>query len=163
MRAQLLSHVQLFVTNSSVHRILQARILAWVCHFLLQGIFLTQGSNPHFLCLLHWQAGSLPLKLPGPPNLAMWPQYKGLVQTIRRQFSTLMTCLKCAPGQEPTPTKGQLPPPSPQPSTFAGEFAGGHTVLNPLFREAWQLPSVCICSLTEVARKANICSPYLSC
>ena len=22
------------------------------CHFLLQGIFLTQGSNPHLLCLL---------------------------------------------------------------------------------------------------------------
>ena len=29
-------------------------------HFLLQGIFPTQGSNPHLLCLLHWQAGSLP-------------------------------------------------------------------------------------------------------
>ena len=27
-------------------------------HFLLQGTFPTQGSNP---CLLHWQAGSLPL------------------------------------------------------------------------------------------------------
>ena len=23
------------------------------CHLLLQGIFLTQGSNPHLLCLLH--------------------------------------------------------------------------------------------------------------
>ena len=32
--------------------------------------------------------------------------YKDLVQTIGRQFSTLMTCLKWAPGQEPTPTKG---------------------------------------------------------
>ena len=31
------------------------------CHFLLQGIFLTQGLNPHLLCLLHWQMGSLPL------------------------------------------------------------------------------------------------------
>ena len=30
------------------------------CHALFQGIFSTQGSNPHFLCLLHWQAGSLP-------------------------------------------------------------------------------------------------------
>ena len=29
-------------------------------HALLQGIFLTQGSNPRFLHLLHWQAGSLP-------------------------------------------------------------------------------------------------------
>ena len=25
------------------------------CHFLLQGIFLAQGSNPCLLCLLHWQ------------------------------------------------------------------------------------------------------------
>ena len=29
--------------------------------FLPPGIFLIQGSNPHFLCLLHWQADSLPL------------------------------------------------------------------------------------------------------
>ena len=29
------------------------------CHALLQGIFLTQGSNPCLLCLLHWQVGSL--------------------------------------------------------------------------------------------------------
>ena len=28
---------------------------------LLQGIFQTQGSNPHLLHLLHWQADSLPL------------------------------------------------------------------------------------------------------
>ena len=26
------------------------------CHFLLQGIFPTQRSNPCLLCLLHWQA-----------------------------------------------------------------------------------------------------------
>ena len=36
-------------------------------HFLLWGIFPTQGSNPQFLCLLHWQAGSLPLATPGKP------------------------------------------------------------------------------------------------
>ena len=30
------------------------------CQFLLQGIFKTQGSNPCLLCLLHWQADSLP-------------------------------------------------------------------------------------------------------
>ena len=35
------------------------------CHFLLQGIFLTQGSNPHLLCLLHWQVDYLP---PGKPR-----------------------------------------------------------------------------------------------
>ena len=37
-----------------------ATILTWAfpshqrgCHFFLQGIFLTQGLNPHLLCLLH--------------------------------------------------------------------------------------------------------------
>ena len=30
-------------------------------HFLLQGIFLTQGLNLRLLCLLNWQAHSLPL------------------------------------------------------------------------------------------------------
>ena len=39
--------------DSSVHGILQARILE--CHFLFQGIFLTQGSNLCLLCLLLWQ------------------------------------------------------------------------------------------------------------
>ena len=34
------------------------------CHFLLLGIFPTQGSNP---CLLHYQAGSLPLSHQGSP------------------------------------------------------------------------------------------------
>ena len=37
------------------------------CLDLLQGIFLTQGSNPRLLCLLHWQAGSLLLAPPGKP------------------------------------------------------------------------------------------------
>ena len=36
--------------GSSVHEILQARILGVGCHALLQGSFWTQGSNP---CLLH--------------------------------------------------------------------------------------------------------------
>ena len=31
------------------------------CYVLLQGIFPTQGLNPHLLCLLHWQKDSLPL------------------------------------------------------------------------------------------------------
>ena len=35
------------------------------CHALPQGIFLTQGSNPHLLHLLHWQADSLPLSHQG--------------------------------------------------------------------------------------------------
>ena len=53
--------------GSSVHGILQARILEWV------PISSSRGSSPprdrtHIsLCLLHWQAGSLPLELPGKP------------------------------------------------------------------------------------------------
>ena len=39
--------------GSSVHRIFQARILEWVAlPSFLQGIFLTQGSNPY---LLHYR------------------------------------------------------------------------------------------------------------
>ena len=38
------------------------------CHVLLQGIFPTQVSNLCLLCLLHWQAGSLPLAPPGKPQ-----------------------------------------------------------------------------------------------
>ena len=37
------------------------------CHFLLQGIFLIEGSNPHLLHLLHWQADSLLIGPPGKP------------------------------------------------------------------------------------------------
>ena len=36
-------------------------------HFILQGIFLTQGLNLNLLHLLHWQANSLQLVPPGKP------------------------------------------------------------------------------------------------
>ena len=42
------------------------------CHPLLQGIFPTQGSNPCFLCLLHWQTGSLPLVPAGQPQGSLY-------------------------------------------------------------------------------------------
>ena len=38
------------------------------CHFLLQGIFLTQGSN---LCFLYWQVNSLPLSHQGSPMVTI--------------------------------------------------------------------------------------------
>ena len=44
--------------GSSAYGIFQARIPERVGHFLLQGIFPTQGSNPR---LLYWQVDSLPL------------------------------------------------------------------------------------------------------
>ena len=37
------------------------------CRSLLQEIVPTQGSSPHVLCLLHWQAGSSSLVSPGKP------------------------------------------------------------------------------------------------
>ena len=67
MCAQLLTRAQLFATQWTVAH--QAPLSMGFfrqntgvgCHFLLQGIFLTQGSNPHLLSLLHWQVDSLPL------------------------------------------------------------------------------------------------------
>ena len=41
------------------------------CHFLLQGIFLTQGLNLCLLHLLHWQAGSILLNHQG-SALKVW-------------------------------------------------------------------------------------------
>ncbi|KAB0361322.1 hypothetical protein FD754_005478, partial [Muntiacus muntjak] len=46
------------------------------CHPLLQGIFPTQGSNHHLLCLLHWQAGSLPLAPPGMPYFIKYIMFR---------------------------------------------------------------------------------------
>ena len=61
-----------FVSDSlRPHRLYTTRLLCpWnfsskntgaVCNFFLQGIFLTEGSNLSFLCLLHWQVDFLPL------------------------------------------------------------------------------------------------------
>ena len=50
--------------GSSVHGIVQARILEWVA-MPFSRTFPTLGLNPHLLYLLHWQVGSLPLVTPG--------------------------------------------------------------------------------------------------
>ena len=42
------------------------------CHFFLQGIFQTQGSNSHLLHLLHWQVDSLPLSYLGSPWFSIY-------------------------------------------------------------------------------------------
>ena len=72
--AQWPSHVHLFATLWTIAR--QAPLSMGFsrqdtgvgCHALLQGIFLNQGWNPSLLCLLRWQAGSLPLAPPGKPS-----------------------------------------------------------------------------------------------
>ena len=77
-------------SGSFVHVILQARILQWhywSCHFFLQGIFLTQGSNPRLSHLLHWQAGSLPLVPLGKPLSHLW---------CAQPCSTLCSLIDCS-------------------------------------------------------------------
>ena len=44
------------------------------CHYLLQEIFLNQGSNPCLLYLLHWQADSWE-EPPGKPQLHLFGNY----------------------------------------------------------------------------------------
>ena len=64
MHAQLLSHVQLFETlwtvagQAPLSMDFPGKNTGVVCHFLLQGICPTQGSDLYLLRLLHWQADS---------------------------------------------------------------------------------------------------------
>ena len=61
------------LTGSSVHGFLQATQNTGLgCCALLLGIFPTQGSNPHLLCLLHLLVCSLPLMPPKKPIHAAW-------------------------------------------------------------------------------------------
>ena len=67
--------------GSSVHGISQARILEWVAISFSRAIFMTQGSNPCLLCLLHWQVDSLP---PAPPRKPLKHKASSVL-THRRQ------------------------------------------------------------------------------
>ena len=74
------SCVQLFATLWTVARqappsVGFSRQEYWGCHALLQGIFLTQGLNPHLLRLLYWQ--TLPLVPSGKPSV----QFSSVAQT----------------------------------------------------------------------------------
>ena len=69
------------------------------CHFLLWGIFLTQGLNLH---LLHWQADSLPLSPQGSPHLIVMLL---LFQVINSKFIPLISPLDQALPQ----TEGVVP------------------------------------------------------
>ena len=74
--ASSLSRVRLFATPwTAAHKaslslgILQARILEWVVAMTSFMGYSHAGdrTHPDLLCLLHWQAGSLPLVPPGKP------------------------------------------------------------------------------------------------
>ena len=67
VRAKFFSRVRLFVTPRTVAPPSTgfSRQEYWTgLSCLLQGIFLTQGSNMHLLCLLNWQVSSLSLGKP---------------------------------------------------------------------------------------------------
>ena len=55
-----------------------------VCHALLQGIFLSQGSNPCLSSHLHWQAGPLPAGTQGKPSKPMPTQKCGNLSALAR-------------------------------------------------------------------------------
>ena len=65
----MLSHVQLFATPwpAAYPWNFPGKDTRVGCHFLLQGIFPTQGLNLHLLCVLHWQVDSLLLVPPVKP------------------------------------------------------------------------------------------------
>ena len=92
------SRVQLFVTPWTVacrvplSRYSPGKNTGVGCHALLQGIFSTQRSKPHPSCLLHWQAGSLPLVLPGKPlSLYIWASL--VSQTVKNLQETMVQSL----------------------------------------------------------------------
>ena len=64
-----------------------------VCHALLQRVFLTQGSNLHLLCLLNWQADSLPLVPHGKPPQTTIQQYNSWCFLAVPATSLLLICL----------------------------------------------------------------------
>ena len=61
------------------------------CCAFLQGIFPTQGSNPHLLYLLHWAAGTLPLTPLGEPHnrnrkFYIWAKLRTIAQKMASQM-----------------------------------------------------------------------------
>ena len=70
------------------------------CHFLLQGIFLSQGLNLH---LLNWQAGSLPLAPPGKPysdDIMSQRSKTGMFSNLP-WFHLILANLYCVPRAKP--------------------------------------------------------------
>ena len=65
-RIQLCDPMDCSLPCSSVRGMFQARVMEWVAISCSRP---TQGSNPHLLRPLHWQADSLPLSHLGSPQL----------------------------------------------------------------------------------------------
>ena len=107
-------------------------------HALLQGIFPTQGSNPSLLCLLHWQAGSLPRAPPGLQTRTESP-VSSRMQTID---------LRVISKQESNPESGKAPP---HPAPSCRLWAGGSTS-----RDGMPLPVGCGYSRNSRSSSRNL-------
>ena len=77
-----------------------------------RGVFPTQGLNVRLLCLLHWQAGSLPLAPPGKPNLYF--PVRPALQSLFNISITIFLTAPLGPFQQPTNFQASTshPPPS---------------------------------------------------
>ena len=98
------------------------------CCTLFQGIFPTQGSKLHLLCLLNWQVGSLPLTATGKPQgrceimkkkkmyfaLSVWQKKEKVKEEEdKRRKSAEMNELSSTPWLEHS-AKGTLDHPDPE-------------------------------------------------
>ena len=76
--------------GSSLHEVLEARILEWLAISFSRGIFSTQGLNPH---LLHW-----PVFLTAePPGKAIFELRSSLIKKISGSFEELTFPLSGSP------------------------------------------------------------------
>ena len=72
------------------------------CHFLLQGIFPTQGLNSCLLCLLHWQADLFTTAPPGQSTLGLSilkEQFGKRGPLPKAEIQTSLEC-GCSPGDD---------------------------------------------------------------
>ena len=119
--------------GSSVHGVLQAKILEWVAMPSSRGIFPTQGSNPHVLYLLPWQMSSLLLGPSGKPPIV-------LGACLSRAWVGLQQWKRPPPNQGHSKSFREHPPAS------AGSVCRGQGGAGPVL---WECPLLCPSSWDE--------------
>ena len=94
------------------------------CHFLLQGIFSTQESNLHLLCLLHCKRILYQLSHRGSPRILEWAACPFCRASSQPRSRTRFSCIAAAAAHslQSCPTLcdpiGGSPPGSPIPGIF---------------------------------------------
>jgi len=110
MRASCFSRVQLFATLWTIAR--QAPLSTGFSRPEYwsglpcppPGIFPTQGSNPHLLCLLHWQAGYLLLAPPGKLSSCHPRLFEGFHLSHLHSFNPVLQASVRSSLCQPSPT-----------------------------------------------------------